>query len=40
MARKLNNDWIELLLKKTLLKAPGILSSTCSMDEENGFPPF
>jgi hypothetical protein len=40
MARKLNNHWIELLLKKTLLKAPRILPSSRPVDEQNDFPPF
>ncbi len=38
MARKLNDDRVEFLLKIALLIAPCILPSPCSMDEENGFP--
>lgn len=35
MAREFNNDGIKLLLKKTFLIAPGILSSSSSMDEKD-----
>jgi len=38
MARKLDDDRIKFLLKETLLIAPGVLPSPCSMDEENGLP--
>jgi len=38
MARKFNDDGIELLLKKTLLITPRVLPPSCSMDEENGLP--
>ena len=40
MARKLDDYGIKLLLKKTFLIAPGVLSSPCPMDEENGFSPL
>jgi len=39
MAREFDDDGIKLLLKKTLLVTPCILSSSCSMDEEDCFPP-
>jgi len=38
MTRKINNNGIEWLLKKTFLITPGVLSSSCSMDEEDCLP--
>jgi hypothetical protein len=40
MARELHDDGIELFFKRTFLIAPGILSSSCSMDEEDDLPPL
>jgi hypothetical protein len=40
VAREFNHNGIELPLKKTLLVAPRILSSSCSVDKENGFTSF
>jgi len=40
MSWKFDDDGIELLLKVTLLITPCILSSSCSMDEEDRFPSF
>lgn len=40
MSWKFDNEGIELLLKITLLITPCILSSSCSMDEEDRFPSF
>jgi hypothetical protein len=37
MARKFDENGIELLLKKNLLITPCIQPSPCSMDEEDGF---
>ena len=40
MAGKLDDDGIELFLKKTLLTTPRILPSPCSVDEQDKFPSF
>jgi len=37
MARELDNDGIELFLKKAFLTAPRILPAPCSVDEEDKF---
>jgi hypothetical protein len=40
MARKIDDDGIELSLKKILLITPNKFPSSGSMDEEDGFPPL
>ena len=40
MAREVDDDGIELFFKKTFLIAPGILSSSGPVDEEDCFPSF